>query len=65
MAMRTALHRGGVGVVVVPGKLSLPPKITYGQVKGFTLHTSRTILSGNVDELVDLAKTSRHEVGVE
>jgi len=27
-------------------KLSLPPKITYSQLKGFTLYATRTILCG-------------------
>jgi hypothetical protein len=27
-------------------ELSLPPKLTYGQIKGFTLYATRTILSG-------------------
>jgi hypothetical protein len=26
--------------------LSLPPKLTYGQIKGFTLYATRTMLSG-------------------
>ena len=36
-------------------ELSLPPKLTFGQIKGFTLYATRTILSGGGDELVDLA----------
>jgi thiamine pyrophosphate-dependent acetolactate synthase large subunit-like protein len=27
-------------------ELSLPPKLTYGQIKGFTLYATRTMLSG-------------------
>jgi pyruvate dehydrogenase (quinone) len=30
--------------------LSLPPKLTYGQIKGFTLYATRTILSGPGEE---------------
>lgn len=44
-------------------ELSLPPKITYGQLKGFTLFATRTILSGRADEIVELAKTNLRELG--
>jgi pyruvate dehydrogenase (quinone) len=44
-------------------ELSLPPKITYGQLKGFTLFATRTILSGRADEIVELARTNLHELG--
>jgi len=27
-------------------ELALPPKLTFGQIKGFTLYATRTILSG-------------------
>jgi pyruvate dehydrogenase (quinone) len=39
-------------------ELSLPPKITLGQMRGFTLYATRTILSGRGDELVELAATN-------
>jgi pyruvate dehydrogenase (quinone) len=40
----------------------MPPKITYGQLKGFTLYATRTILSGRGDEIVDLAKTNLRDL---
>jgi pyruvate dehydrogenase (quinone) len=46
-------------------ELSLPPKVTYGQIKGFTLYATRTILSGDGDELIDLARTNLRELEVE
>jgi pyruvate dehydrogenase (quinone) len=46
-------------------ELALPPKLTYGEIRGFTLYATRTVLSGNADELVELAKTNLHEVEVE
>jgi pyruvate dehydrogenase (quinone) len=46
-------------------ELSLPPKITYGQLKGFTLYATRTILSGEGGELVELAKTNLHQLEIE
>jgi pyruvate dehydrogenase (quinone) len=46
-------------------ELSLPPKISYGELKGFTLYATRTILSGGGDELVELAKSNLRELSVE
>jgi hypothetical protein len=46
-------------------KLSGPPKLTFEQIKEFTLYASRTILSGRADEIVELAKTNLRDVGVE
>ena len=46
-------------------ELALPPKLTYGEIKGFTLYSTRTILSGGGEELVELAKTNLHELDIE
>ncbi|MFD3457424.1 ubiquinone-dependent pyruvate dehydrogenase [Streptomyces sp. NPDC058691] len=43
-------------------ELSMPPKITLEQLKGFTLFATRTILSGRADEIVELAKTNLREL---
>ena len=45
--------------------LSMPPKITAQQAKGFTLYAARTILSGGADEIIELAKTNLRELGRE
>ena len=48
-ALREAFSHDGpalVDVHTVREELSLPPKLTYGQLKGFTLYATRTILSG-------------------
>jgi pyruvate dehydrogenase (quinone) len=61
VALRAAFDHDGpalVEVIVARQELSIPPKITYEQVKGFTLYATRTILSGRGDELVDLASTN-------
>jgi len=39
-------------------ELSMPPTITYEQAKGFSLFMLRVVLSGRVDELVDLAEVN-------
>jgi pyruvate dehydrogenase (quinone) len=46
-------------------ELSLPPKLSYGEIKGFTLYATRTILSGGGEELIELAKTNLRELDVE
>jgi pyruvate dehydrogenase (quinone) len=46
-------------------ELSLPPKLTYGQIKGFTLYATRTIVSGGGDELVELARTNLRQLEAE
>jgi pyruvate dehydrogenase (quinone) len=45
--------------------MALPPKLTYDQIKGFGLYASRTILSGEGNELVELAKTNLKQLELE
>jgi pyruvate dehydrogenase (quinone) len=67
-ALKEAFGHDGAALVDVRTarqELSLPPKLTYGQIKGFTLWATRTVLSGAGDELVELAKTNLRELEVE
>jgi pyruvate dehydrogenase (quinone) len=67
-ALRAAFAHDGPALVEVRSarhELSLPPKLTYGELKGFTLYATRTVLSGGGTELIDLAKTNLREVEVE
>jgi pyruvate dehydrogenase (quinone) len=67
-ALRAAFDHEGPALVDVRTarqELSLPPKLTYGQVKGFTLYATRTVLSGEGTELIELAKTNLRELEVE
>ena len=59
--MEAFIDRGPalVDVATTRQTLSLPPKITFSQVKGFTLYATRTVLSGGGGELVELAGTNR------
>jgi pyruvate dehydrogenase (quinone) len=41
------------------------PSFTYGQIKGFALYATRTVLAGEGTELVELAKTNLREVAAE
>ena len=54
-----------VEVATVRHELSLPPKLTFGELKGFTLYATRTILSGEGSELVELTKTNLRELELE
>jgi pyruvate dehydrogenase (quinone) len=67
-ALRAAFEHDGAALVDVRTdryELSLPPKLTYGEIKGFTLYATRTILSGGGDELVDLAQSNLRDLDVE
>jgi thiamine pyrophosphate-dependent acetolactate synthase large subunit-like protein len=68
MAMRAALAHDGPALVDVRTarqELALPPKLTYGQIKGFTLYATRTVLSGEGSELIELTKTNLRDLEVE
>jgi pyruvate dehydrogenase (quinone) len=39
-------------------ELSMPPKITLEQMRGFTLYMAKAIISGRGDEVVELGKTN-------
>ena len=54
-----------VEVTTARHELSLPPKLTYGQIKGFSLYATRTVLSGGGEELVELTKTNLRELDIE
>lgn len=43
-------------------KVSLPPHLTYDEVKGFSLFATRTVLSGEGNEMLEPAKTNLHEL---
>jgi pyruvate dehydrogenase (quinone) len=67
-ALRAAFDHDGpalVDVATARQELALPPKLTYGQIKGFTLYATRTVLSGEGSELIELAKTNLRELEAE
>jgi pyruvate dehydrogenase (quinone) len=60
-ALKLALAHDGpalIEVMTARQELSIPPTITFEQIKKFTLYATRTVLSGRGDELIDLAKTN-------
>ena len=67
-ALRAAFAHDGPALVEVRTarqELALPPKLTYGQIKGFTLYATRTVLSGEGTELVELTETNLRQLGAE
>jgi thiamine pyrophosphate-dependent acetolactate synthase large subunit-like protein len=67
-ALKEAFGHDGPALVDVRTarhELSLPPKLSYGEIKGFTLYATRTVLSGGGEELIELAKTNLHELDIE
>jgi pyruvate dehydrogenase (quinone) len=51
-----------IDVHVARQELSLPPKVTLAQAKGFALYATRTILSGGADQIIELAKTNLRDL---
>ena len=45
-----------IDAVVARTELAMPPAITAEMAKGFTLYMVKAVLSGRMDEIVDLAK---------
>jgi len=67
-ALKEAFGHDGPALVDVRTarhELEIPPKLTYGEIKGFTLYATRTILSGGGEELIELAKTNLHDLDME
>ncbi len=67
-AIRAAFSHHGPALVDVHTarqELSIPPKITLEQAKGFSLFAMRTILSGGGDEIIELAKTNLRQIASE
>ncbi|MGV9357367.1 pyruvate dehydrogenase [Streptomyces misionensis] len=64
-ALREAFAHDGpalVDVVTDPSALALPPRITTEQVTGFALSAGRTVLTGGVGRMIDLARANLRNV---
>jgi pyruvate dehydrogenase (quinone) len=67
-ALHAAFDHDGPALVDVRTarqEMALPPKLTYGQIKGFTLYATRTILSGEGKELIELTRTNLRDLAIE
>jgi pyruvate dehydrogenase (quinone) len=66
--LRTALSHNGPALIEVMTErqeLSVPPRITAAQAKGFTLWATRSILSGRGDEVLEVARTNLRELALD
>jgi pyruvate dehydrogenase (quinone) len=66
--LRESLAYDGAAVIevmTVRQELSIPPKISYDQARGFTLWATRSILSGRGDEVLQVAKSNLRELAHE
>ena len=64
-ALKAAFDHDGpalVDIKVARQELALPPKISLEQARGFALYTTRTILSGGGDEIIELAKSNLRQL---
>ncbi|MFE2868010.1 pyruvate dehydrogenase [Embleya sp. NPDC059259] len=64
-ALRDAFaHKGPalVDIVTDPNALSIPPKVTAEQIQGFALSAGRTVLSGGVGRMVQMARSNLRNV---
>jgi pyruvate dehydrogenase (quinone) len=67
-SLRAAFAHDGptvIEVMTARQELSIPPGITADQAKGFSLWATRSILSGNGDEVLQVAKTNLRQLAVE
>jgi pyruvate dehydrogenase (quinone) len=64
-ALRDAFAHDGpavVDVLTARQELSLPPKLSVEQIRGFSLYAARTVLGGHADEVIELARTNLREL---
>ncbi|MFC6880547.1 pyruvate dehydrogenase [Actinomadura yumaensis] len=64
-ALERALSAPGpylLDVVTDPNALSIPPHITPQQVKGFALAAGKTVLTGGVGKMLDLARSNLRNI---
>jgi len=51
-----------VEVITDPFALSVPPRVTADQVRGFALAIGRTVLNGGVGQMVEMARTNLRNI---
>lgn len=52
-----------VDIVTDPDALSLPPNITWEMLLGFSSSSAKTVLSGGIGRMTDLARTNLRNIG--
>jgi pyruvate dehydrogenase (quinone) len=64
-ALSEAFARPGpalVELVTDPNALSIPPRVTAAQVRGFALAAGRTVLDGGVGKMIDMARSNLRNI---
>jgi pyruvate dehydrogenase (quinone) len=67
-ALRAAFAHPGpavVDVVTARQELALPPKISFKQASGFTLWATRSVLGGDGNTVLEVAKTNLRQLAIE
>jgi pyruvate dehydrogenase (quinone) len=67
-ALRAAFAHPGpavVDVVTARQELALPPKISFEEARGFTLWATRSVLSGDGNAVLEVAKTNLRQLALE
>jgi pyruvate dehydrogenase (quinone) len=67
-ALRAAFAHPGpavIDVVTQRQELSIPPKITYDEARGFTLWATRSVLSGDGATVLEVARTNLRQLAQE
>ena len=54
-----------VDVVTARQELALPPKISFEEARGFTLWATRSVLSGDGNAVLEVAKTNLRQLALE
>ena len=54
-----------IEVMTARQELSMPPRISADQAKGFTLWATRSVLSGRGDEVLEVARTNLRQLALE
>ena len=61
----TEMERPGpcvIDVVTDPNALSMPPKITLGQMQGFATAMSKQVLGGGLGEVMSMARSNLRNI---
>ena len=63
----TSAHPGPAFVEVMTAcqEFAIPPEISVGQASGFTLWPTRSVLSGQGDEVLQIARTNLRELALD
>ena len=68
-ALAVLLGRGDrskeLEILVLRHELSIPPRVSFEQVKGFGLWAARSVFSGAGDDVIDVAGSNLRQLALE